>query len=115
MPRAPENVAGAGNASGFTANTNVDKYKRELYQVLVEGLLFSGEAAIKVITVGGIVQVDQFVELEDKECEEICTAIRKDGTTCGPLSKKNLALLCKVARFHDHIGRDIIWLQVSKT
>ena len=115
MPRTPENVAGANHASGYTGNTNEHKYYRELYEVLTDGLLFSSAAAKKVITVGGIIQVDQFVDLGDKECEEICTAIRKDGTTCGPLSKKNLQLLCDVARFHDHIGREIVWLSVTKS
>ena len=114
MPRTPENVAGAGHASGYTTNSNEHKYKRELYQVLTDGLLFSGEAAGKVITLGGIVQVDQFVDLEEKDCEEICTAIRKDGTACGVLPKKNLTIMCKVARYHEHIGRDIVWLLVTK-
>ncbi len=115
MPRTPENVPGANHPSGYTTGSNADKYKRELFQVLTVGLLFSEDAAKKVITVGGIVQVDQLIDLEEKECEEICHAIRKDGTTCGPLSKKNLALLCKVARYHDHIGRSIVWLAVTKT
>ena len=88
--------------SGYTGNTNEHRYLRELYQVLTVGLLFSGEAAGKVITLGGIVQVDQFVNLEDKECKEICTAIWKDGTACGVLTKKNLMIMAKVAKHHQY-------------
>eukprot|EP00584_Thalassiosira_punctigera_P014486 CAMPEP_0172572778 /NCGR_PEP_ID=MMETSP1067-20121228/135852_1 /TAXON_ID=265564 ORGANISM="Thalassiosira punctigera, Strain Tpunct2005C2" /NCGR_SAMPLE_ID=MMETSP1067 /ASSEMBLY_ACC=CAM_ASM_000444 /LENGTH=601 /DNA_ID=CAMNT_0013365365 /DNA_START=843 /DNA_END=2648 /DNA_ORIENTATION=+ len=114
MPRDPEPVAGTGHDSGYTGISNEHKYKRELYEVLVNGCNFSSDAAKKVITEGGIEQVDVLVDHEEKECEEVCTAIRKSGTPCAVLSKKNLALLCKVDRFHRDIGCAISWLDVTK-
>ena len=66
MARTPGQDAGANHASGFTTNSNEDKYKRELWAVLV-AIGWSEAAAKAVITVGGIDRVDEFVELKGRK------------------------------------------------
>ena len=56
--------------SGFTTNTNEDKYKRDLFAVLV-AIGWSEAAAKAVITVGEIDRVDEFVELKDMDVAEL--------------------------------------------
>jgi len=53
MARIPGQVAGVNHASGFTTNSNEDKFKRELWSVLVQ-IGWSEAAATAVLSVGFI-------------------------------------------------------------
>ena len=114
MARTPGQVAGANHASGFTTNWNEDKFKRELWAVLIK-IGWSEGAVTAVISVGGIDRVDEFVELKDKDIVELRKTICASGTAVGIPKRVRLEQLCYVARHHERIGREISWLDVSVT
>ena len=108
--RPAESVAGTNHPSGFTSNSNADKYKREVYQVCVA--IGCEEDAAKAIVSTHIKNVDDFKDLKVKDVSEMIKAIRAK-VEFGIIQAKRLKSLCRISRLHVFNGRDIIWLQVT--
>jgi len=111
MARTPSVTAGTAHPSGYTTNTREHKLLRELFELLVN--LGWSEDAAKAAILGGLDEVDCFVNLNEAEVLEIVKAIRRTDVEVGVMKKLYLHWLCWVARHHARIGRDISWPDVD--